>query len=134
MDIKTKEFRSFCDARGSLTVLEECEDIPFNVKRVYYMYNTRHEEIRGCHAHKKLEQILICVHGSCKIRLDDGLETRIIELSNPAEGGYVANNVWREMFDFSQDAVLLVLASEVYDEKDYIRDYDAFLKYVGKMK
>ena len=89
---------------------------------------------RGYHAHKSLEQILICIHGSCKILLDNGTEKKVVPLEKPYEGLYVANNMWREMYDFSFDAVLLVLASELYDESDYIRNYDKFLEYVNKSK
>ena len=85
---------------------------------------------RGFHAHKSLEQILICIHGSCKVLLDNGTEKKIVSLEKPYEGLYIANNMWREMYDFSPDAVLMVLASEYYKEEDYIREYDAFLKMV----
>ena len=81
-------------------------------------------------SHKKLHQILICIHGSCKILLDNGEERKIISLEKSYEGLYVKNDMWREMYDFSEDAVLMVLASEYYDESDYIRNYDEFLKYV----
>ena len=94
------------------------------------MYDTAEGVTRGYHAHKSLQQILVCIHGSCKIRLDNGKEKKIVPLEKPYEGLYVSNNMWREMFDFSPDAVLLVLASELYDESDYIRDYDEFLKFV----
>jgi len=94
------------------------------------MYDTLSDVVRGKHAHKKLQQILFCIHGSCKLRLDDGLSKEEIDLNNPNEGILITNNMWREMYDFSSDAVLLVLASELYDESDYIRDYDEFLKYV----
>ena len=87
---------------------------------------------RGDHAHKSLEQILICIHGSCKIRLDNGREKKIVPLEKPYEGLYVSNNMWREMFDFSEDAVLMVLASDYYREEDYIRDYEEFLRFVGE--
>ena len=86
--------------------------------------------VRGHHAHKCLKQVLICVHGSCKIHLDNGHETEEILLDRPTLGLYIENDMWREMYDFSPDAVLLVLASELYDESDYIRDYDEFLKFV----
>lgn len=112
--------------------LEEFIDVPFKVKRVYYIYDTADGVTRGYHAHKSLEQILICVHGSCKILLDNGNEKKVIPLDKPYEGLYVACNMWREMFDFSPDAVLLVLASEPYDENDYIRNYDEFLKFIDK--
>ena len=106
--------------------------IPFKIKRVYYMYDTAKGVTRGRHAHKSLEQILICIYGSCKILLDNGYEKKIVPLEKPYEGLYVENNMWREMFDFSKDAVLMVLASELYDENDYIRDYDEFLKFIGR--
>ena len=118
------------DDRGQLIAIEQLKDIPFEIKRVYYMYDTTEGVIRGYHAHKNLQQVLICVHGSCKIRLDDGENKEIVTLDKPYEGLYVANNMWREMFDFSPDAVLLVLASELYDELDYIRDYDEFIKFI----
>lgn len=124
-------FQPHGDDRGQLVSLEEYTDIPFRIKRVYYMYDTVSDVVRGHHAHKKLEQILVCVHSSCKIRLDNGREKKVVALKKPYEGLYVANNMWREMFDFSEDAVLMVFASEVYDESDYIRDYDEFLKFVG---
>lgn len=123
-------FQPHGDDRGQLVALEEMKDIPFEIKRVYYMYDTTQGVTRGHHAHKHLEQILICVHGSCKILLDNGHEKKIVPLEKPYEGLYVANNMWREMYDFSPDAVLMVLASDFYDESDYIRDYDEFLKFV----
>lgn len=123
-------FQPHGDERGQLVSLEEFNDIPFRIKRVYYMYDTVGGVVRGKHAHKSLEQILICIHGTCKIRLDNGREKKVVPLEKPYEGLYVANNMWREMYDFSPDAVLMVLASEIYDEKDYIRDYDEFLKLV----
>ena len=123
-------FQPHGDERGQLIALEEFKDIPFTIKRVYYMYDTLPEVVRGHHAHKSLEQILICIHGSCKIKLDNGMEKKIVPLEKPYEGLYVAHNMWREMYEFSPDAVLMVLASELYDEKDYIRNYDEFLEYV----
>ena len=125
-------FQPHGDQRGQLVALEEFKDIPFRIKRVYFMYDTLDGVVRGHHAHKKLEQILVCVHGSCKIRLDNGKEKKVVALEKPYEGLYVANNIWREMFDFSEDAVLMVFASELYDESDYIRDYDEFLAMVNK--
>lgn len=121
-------FQPHGDDRGQLIALEEFNDIPFQIKRVYYMYDTKEGVVRGKHAHKKLEQILVCIHGSCKIRLDNGKERKVVPLEKPYEGLYVGSNMWREMYDFSPDAVLMVLASEVYEEDDYIRDYDEFLQ------
>ena len=133
MQIIKYRFPSHGDERGQLVAIEENKDIPFRVKRVYYIYDTASGVSRGFHAHKCLEQILICVHGSCKIKLDDGKEQKVVPLDRPDEGLYIANNIWREMLDFSPDAVLLVLASERYDESDYIRDYNIFLEFVGNV-
>lgn len=132
MDIIKYKFQKHGDARGQLVALEEGKEIPFHVKRVYYMFDTVDKVRRGYHAHRHLEQILICVSGKCKIHLDNGQETAEVILDNPMEGLYIANNCWREMYDFSKDAVLMVLASELYDEKDYIRNYNEFLKYIKR--
>lgn len=129
MQVVKYAFQQHGDERGQLVALEEMKDIPFKIKRVYYMYDTLQDVRRGRHAHKSLEQILICIHGSCKVFLDDGHETKIVSLEKPYEGLYIANDMWREMYDFSKDAVLLVLASELYDESDYIRDYDEFINF-----
>lgn len=128
MQVIKYAFQQHGDERGQLVALEEFKDIPFEIKRVYYMYDTKEGVHRGFHAHKSLEQILICIHGSCKILLDNGKEKKVVSLEKPYEGLYISNDMWREMFDFSKDAVLLVLASNYYDEEDYIRDYDVFLK------
>lgn len=130
MEIKTYHFPPHGDDRGQLVALEAMEHIPFKIRRVYYIYDTLEGVCRGKHAHRNLEQILICVHGSCKILLDDGYERREVLLDKPTEGLYISNDTWREMYDFSQDAVLLVLASEHYDEADYIRNYQDFLDMV----
>ena len=124
-------FQPHGDSRGQLIALEENKDIPFSIKRIYYMYDTKEGVVRGKHAHKSLKQILVCIHGSCKILLDNGREKKIIPLEKPYEGLYVDSVMWREMYDFSPDAVLLVLASELYDEQDYIRNYDEFLEYIS---
>lgn len=131
MEIIKYRFQQHGDERGQLVALEEMKDIPFDIKRVYYMYDTVEGVHRGYHAHKCLEQILICIHGTCKILLDNGKEKEVVLLDKPYEGLYVSNVMWREMYDFSPDAVLMVLASEYYDETDYIRDYDEFLKYIN---
>ncbi len=134
MQVVKYVFQPHGDERGQLIALEEFKDIPFRIKRVYFMYDTGAGVVRGNHAHKTLEQILVCIHGSCKIRLDNGKEKKIVPLEKPYEGLYVAHAVWREMFDFSPDAVLLVLASDFYDEADYIRDYDVYLKYLAEQE
>lgn len=132
MQVDKYVFQPHSDERGQLIALEEFVDIPFRIKRIYYLYDTKAGVIRGKHAHKSLQQILVCVHGSCKVNLDNGHEKTTVLLDKPYEGLYIANNVWREMFDFSADAVLLVLASELYDEDDYIRNYDAFIRYINQ--
>lgn len=134
MQVIKYAFQQHGDERGMLVALEEHNDIPFEIKRVYYMYDTKPGVRRGFHAHKKLEQILICIHGSCKILMDNGKEKKVVSLEKPYEGLYISNDIWREMYDFSEDAVLMVLASEVYNEDDYIRDYDEFLKFVQDRK
>lgn len=132
MQVAKYRFQSHGDERGQLVAIEESKDIPFKIKRVYYMYDTGEGIVRGHHAHKTLQQILICVHGNCKVRLDNGKEKEIVLLEKPYEGLYVSNVMWREMYDFSSDAVLMVLASEEYREDDYIRDYQAFLEFVNR--
>lgn len=134
MQIIKYMFQQHGDNRGQLVALEEFRDIPFEIKRVYYMYDTGEGVHRGFHAHKSLEQILICIHGTCKVLLDNGEEKKVVFLEKPYEGLYIANNMWREMFDFSSDAVLLVLASDYYAEEDYIRNYDEFLEFLKKEK
>ncbi len=116
------------DERGSLVAIEELKTIPFQIKRVYYIYGTQEKVARGFHAHKKLQQLAICVAGKCKMILDDGTQREEVWLDSPNKGVLIGNQIWREMHDFSQDCVLLVLASEPYDEADYIRDYQEFLK------
>ena len=123
-------FQPHGDTRGQLIALEEMRDIPFVIKRIYYVYDTAPNVVRGKHAHKSLEQILVCIHGSCKVLLDNGTEKKVVPLEKPYEGLYIANNMWREMYDFSEDAVLMVLASDFYNEDDYIRDYDKFLEFL----
>ena len=118
------------DDRGNLISLEENKNIPFDIKRVYYIFDNKEGVRRGFHAHKNLEQVLVCVNGSCEIWLDDGKEKSIIKLENRNEGLFIEKLVWREMFNFSADCVLMVLASDYYDEKDYIRDYNDFKNYL----
>lgn len=128
MDIKIIQFQSHGDERGSLVSLEENKNIPFDIKRVYYLFNTKDQVTRGYHAHKKLKQLAIVLKGSCRFRLDDGEEKIELLLDNPAQGLYIESFIWREMFDFSDDCVLMVLADSVYAESDYIRDYEEFVK------
>ena len=134
MEVIKYNFPPHGDDRGQLVAVETLKDIPFEVKRVYYIYDTQPGVRRGFHAHRELEQVLICVHGSCKIHLDNGTETAEVLLDKPSEGLYISNDMWREMYDFSDGAVLLVLASEYYNERDYIRNYQDFLKVVREEK
>jgi len=122
------------DSRGSLIALEAQKDIPFEIKRIYYIFDTKVGIVRGYHAHKTLQQVLICVSGSCTIVLDDGKERSEVLLEKPDVGLYIGPGIWREMKNFSHDAVLLVLASEYYDENDYIREYDTFKRYLDSSK
>lgn len=126
------DFTVFGDVRGSLVSLEQNKNIPFEVKRVYYIFDTQAGVSRGFHAHKHLEQVLICLKGSCRFVLDNGQKREQLVLNSPTKGLYVGHNLWREMHDFSKDCVLLVLACDHYHESDYIRDYDAFMEVVNK--
>lgn len=118
------------DHRGKLVALESGLDIPFDVKRVFYIYGAQPETPRGQHSHHAIQQYLIAVHGSCKVTLDDGEEKKTYELNQPHIGLFQDALIWGEMHDFSEDCVLLVLASGHYDDADYIRDYDEFLEQV----
>lgn len=130
MKYKKLTFLTKGDESGNLIALEENKNIPFEIKRVYYIFDTKDGVRRGFHAHKNLEQVLICVSGSCDILLDDGIEKNVIKLENRNEGIHVKKLIWHEMFNFSADCVLMVLASDFYDEEDYIRDYEDFKNYL----
>lgn len=120
------EFKSNGDDRGSLVALESYTNIPFDIKRVYYIFDTKQNVVRGLHAHKNLSQVMVCLKGSCRVVLDNGSVTQHVILNSPNQGLLIESVIWREMHDFSEDCMLLVLASEPYDESDYIRDYDEF--------
>jgi dTDP-4-dehydrorhamnose 3,5-epimerase-like enzyme len=122
------QFRNLGDSRGSLVALESGRNIPFEFKRVYYIYGMQNDVPRGFHAHKKLRQIAVCLSGSCSMLLDDGINKEKIPLNSPEAGVLIDAMVWHEMHDFSDDCVLLVLADDFYDESDYIRDYDRFIE------
>ncbi len=129
MEIKWFKFQEHKDQRGGLVAIEDYE-LPFVVKRVYYIFDVDGEERRGFHAHKQLEQVMICVHGSCKVLLDNGSEREEVVLNRPDEGIYVGPGVWRETYEYSEDAVLMVLASRNYEEEDYMREYKEFKEYI----
>lgn len=120
------ELRPRGDERGALVAIEDT-DVGFAIRRVYYMFKTGEGVTRGYHAHCALRQIAVAVRGSCTFILDDGRTRERVTLDDPCKGLPIEHLVWREMTDFSPDCVLLVLASEPYDEADYIRDYDAFM-------
>jgi len=126
------EFGEFGDERGNL-VVAECGgmDVPFEVKRVFYMYGSDATVIRGRHANRRTEFVLINVSGSSRVKVDNGFETDIVELNRPRMGLYLPPMLWKDMYDFSRDSVLLVLASEHYDGSEYIRDYEEFIREVG---
>ena len=118
------------DPRGNLTVAEENKELPFDLKRAYWIYDVPQGGCRGGHAHKRLRQVLVAVHGSFTVNLDNGKEKKKYLLNNPGEGLLVDTEIWRTLDDFSSGAVCMVLASELYDPEDYLYDYDEFLKYI----
>lgn len=128
--IKLIEFNQLGDDRGGLISLEQNKNIPFEIKRVYYIFDTKNGVARGFHAHKELQQVAICVKGSCRFILDDGVQRKSVTLDKPSIGLFINRMMWREMHNFSEDCVLMVIASNHYDEADYIRDYDDFLGYI----
>lgn len=134
MEIKLIPLQSHGDERGSLVSLEQDKNIPFVIRRVYYIFGTKEDVRRGFHAHKELRQLAIAVRGSCNFLLDDGNEKKEVLLNDPMCGLLIESYVWREMYNFSEDCVLLVLADQLYDESDYIRSYDQFIKEVKNAK
>jgi dTDP-4-dehydrorhamnose 3,5-epimerase-like enzyme len=126
--IKTINFQPLGDERGSLVALEGNKSVPFDIKRVYYIFGTKEGVSRGFHAHQNLKQVAVCVMGSCRFVLDNGKQREEVVLNKSTIGLVIEDLIWREMHDFSADCVLMVMASEYYDELDYIRDYDEFLK------
>lgn len=132
MDIKLIQLQKHGDERGQLVALEETKNIPFPIKRVYYMFETGGGVRRGFHAHYKLQQLAIPVRGSCRIILDDGAERIEVYLDNPAQGLAIDPMIWHEMYDFSSDCVLMVLADDFYDESDYIRNYEDFIEVISE--
>lgn len=128
MNIELIEFPRHTDEYGSLVPIEESDTVPFDIKRVYYIYGVENGMRRGFHSHVNLEQVLICVSGNVKILVKTPWEEKEILLNDPQTGLYIGPMIWREMFDFSEDAVLLVLASDHYKVEDYIRGYDKYEK------
>lgn len=128
-------FKDLGDERGNLVVIEGAGwDIPFDIKRVFYIYDSDSTVIRGQHANRETEFLLVNVSGSSKVRVDNGLETAVIELNQPGMGLYLSPMIWKDMYDFSTNSILLVLCSRHYDEKEYIRDYQEYLREIkGKV-
>lgn len=122
------KFRKIHREEGDLTPIESLRDIPFEIKRVYYIYNVPDGALRGAHAHRRLHQVLVCLHGSMKVDCEFCGQKVTYELNDPTVGLYMGPYVWINMYDFSNDAVCVVFASDYYDESDYIRDYSVFLE------
>lgn len=122
------------DERGNLIVLENTKEIPFEVKRLYYIFDTKADVRRGFHAHYKLHQMAMCLRGSCVYLMDDGHHVEFISLNDNHTGLFIPPLVWHEMFDFSEDCVLLVLADDYYDENDYIRNYQKFISIINGLE
>lgn len=124
-------FKEIGDDRGMLVVVEGESTIPFDIKRIFYIYDSTQDVVRGKHANRESEFVLINVAGQSKVRLTDGREELIVELDKPHMGVYIPQMVWKDMYDFSKDSVLLVLASTHYNNEEYIRDYDKYLEIVN---
>lgn len=129
-DCVVKNLPKHMRPNGNLTVVENNYSIPFDVERVYYLYDVPAGEERGGHAHKELQQFVIAVSGSFDVIIDDGRERKTVTLNRPSKGLHIRPGIWRELNNFSSGAVCLVLASHHYDEDDYIRDYKAFVEYI----
>ncbi len=126
------QFADLGDERGKLVVAEGDIDIPFSIKRVFYIYGSDDSVVRGQHANRDSEFVLINVAGSSKVMITDGATREVVELNRPMEGVYIPKMIWKEMYDFSADSVLLVLASTHYDGNEYIRDFQQYLKEMEK--
>lgn len=129
--VKIISFPPLGDERGSLVAVEGAKTISFEIKRTFYLFGTMPGVSRGFHAHKALRQVAVCVTGRCRMTLNDGVESADVWMESPIRGVVIEPMVWHEMHDFSSDCVLLVFASEYYDEADYIRNYDDFLRQVA---
>ena len=127
--LKLIDIKKISDPRGNLSVIENQKDIPFDIKRVYYLYDVPGGESRGAHAHKELKQIIIAINGSFVVTLDDGNNKKVITLNRAYQGLYVPAGLWRDLTDFTSGSVCVVLASTPYTAEDYIRNYDEFIKW-----
>ncbi len=130
---KLIEFKDLGDERGNLVVIEgHGMDIPFNIERIFYIYGSDDKVVRGQHANRETEFLLVNVCGTSKVRVDNGVEEAVIELNKPRMGLYLSSMLWKDMYDFSPDSILLVLASRHYDGNEYIRDYDSYIEELKK--
>jgi dTDP-4-dehydrorhamnose 3,5-epimerase-like enzyme len=127
-------FPKIYNRAGNITPIQNGIEVPFDVKRVYYLYDIPGGESRGAHAHQKLQQVIVAASGSFDVTLDDGKNKKTINLNRPYFGLHIHPGMWRDISNFSSGAICLVLASEVYDENDYLRDYEEFLKYNGSKR
>ena len=130
LEAKIIDLTKITDPRGNLTVAESCKDVPFNIKRTYWVYDVPGGENRGGHAHKQCQEVIIALSGSFHVMLDNGQEQISVLLNHPYQGLFVDTDTWRTLDDFSSGAVCLVLASELFEEEDYIREYDEFIEYL----
>ena len=130
--VQMLDFPQHGDERGHLVIAEGMKDIPFEIKRVFYIYGSEQDVIRGRHANRKTEFVLINVSGKSKVRITDGKEEIVVGLDRPMMGVYIPPMIWKDMYDFSEDSILLVLASTHYDGTEYIRDYEEYIKEVSK--
>jgi len=128
---KLLNFKEHRDSRGALTSFESAHEIPFGIQRMYVIYDTQQDISRGFHAHKTLQQVLVCIKGSCEIKLDNGVKNEVVNLNSPLVGIYIKDHIWREMHNFSDDCILVVFADQYFHEQDYIRDYNEFLKAIS---
>lgn len=132
MKITIIDLPKIADPRGNLTVAESLKNVPFAIRRAYWLYDVPAGECRGGHAHKRLRQLVIALSGSFTVTLDDGHERRTVLLNHPYQGLLIETDIWRTLDDFSSGAVCLVLASELFDESDYIYDYDEFIRWTSE--
>lgn len=130
-EVERVDLPQYTDERGRLTYVEENEHIPIDVPRVYYLYDVPTDRTRGGHAHIDLEQVVVAVHGSFELVLDDGVDTERYQLDDPSEGLYVPAGLWRDLEEFASETVCLVFASEPYDEDDYIREYEEYVEFAA---
>lgn len=121
-------FAEMGDSRGHLIVVEGLTDVPFDIKRIFYIYGSDDDVIRGQHANRETEFVLINVSGTSKVKVTDGIEEKVLDLDRPHTGIYLPKMIWKDMYDFSSDSVLLVLASEHYDSSEYIRNYSEYVE------